>query len=140
VARPITAHNGLDGNGATGRNIFDMNRSALAIKGAESLLIILLLSILPLLTPACSKTVKVEPRDDISKYTDYATALKRLPGKEATQIQKEIGSPDTLERKDADHVDWTYKYKFWEPEAKVVYKGIVLHFEKGILKSLEVDP
>ena len=98
---------------------------------------LLVISLLSMLIPACFPTVKVEPGADTSKYADFPNALKVFPGREELEIQKEIGSPNAIERKDADHIDWMYKYKFWEPGARLLYRSVTLHFENGKLKNIE---
>jgi hypothetical protein len=52
-------------------------------------------------------------------------------------VQHTLGSPDHVDRINDDEVDWSYKSRFCEADARWIYKVMVLHFERQKLVSMQ---
>lgn len=96
------------------------------------------LVILTLLNAACSPTTPVREGEDTSNYVDFLAAAKHFPGLTGTEVQKQLGSPTEVERKDITRVLWHYRNRFWEADARTVYDQVTLVFDDK--KCIAVEP
>ena len=95
-------------------------------------------AVVTLLSTACSRTTPVRDGDDTSRYIDYLAAARHFPGMTSTEVQKQLGSPNEVERKDNTRVLWHYRDRFWEADARSVYNQVTLVFDDK--KCVAVEP